>query len=53
MDKRANKSKKKAKWTTLIIIDSTGGANTCNASGQRGFAYKGQMGLKRHLAMIR
>ena len=51
MDKCENKSKK-AKWTTLIIIDSQAVQNTCNASvGSKGFCcYKATNGIKRHLA---
>lgn len=45
--------KKKAKWTTLIIIDSQAVKNTCNASSQsKGFCfYKATNGIKRHLAV--
>ena len=45
--------KKKAKWTTLIIIDSQAVKNTCNASAKsKGFCfYKSTNGIKRHLAV--
>ena len=45
--------KKKAKWTTLIIIDSQAVKNTCNASiKSKGFCfYKSTNGIKRHLAV--
>jgi transposase len=45
--------KKKAKWTTLIIIDSQAVKNTCNASVEsKGFCfYKATNGIKRHLAV--
>ena len=45
--------KKKAKWTTLIIIDSQAVQNTCNASiDSKGFCfYKATNGIKRHLAV--
>ncbi|WP_339376710.1 transposase [Chlorogloea sp. CCALA 695] len=44
---------KKAKWTTLIIIDSQAVKNTCNANlDSKGFChYKGVKGSKRHLAV--
>ena len=44
---------KKAKWTTLIIIDSQAVKNTCNASIEsKGFCfYKATNGIKRHLAV--
>ena len=53
MSKCENKSKKKAKWTTLIIIDSQAVQNTCNASVKsKGFCfYKANNGIKRHLAV--
>ncbi len=46
-------SKKKARWTTLIIIDSQAVKNTCNASiKSKGFCfYKSTNGIKRHLAV--
>lgn len=46
-------SQKKAKWTTLIIIDSQAVKNTCNASvATKGFCrYKATNGIKRHLAV--
>ena len=46
-------SKKKAKWTTLIIIDSQAVKNTCNASVEsKGYCfYKSTNGIKRHLAV--
>lgn len=46
-------SEKKAKWTTLIIIDSQAVQNTCNASVEsKGFCfYKATNGIKRHLAV--
>ena len=45
--------KKKAKWTTLIIIDSQAVKNTCNASvDSKGYCfYKSTNGIKRHLAV--
>jgi hypothetical protein len=45
--------KKKAWWTTLIIIDSQAVKNTCNASvASKGFcSYKATNGIKRHLAI--
>ena len=45
--------KKKAKWTTLMIIDSQAVKNTCNASVEsKGFCfYKATNGIKRHLAV--
>ena len=45
--------KKKAQWTTLIIIDSQAVKNTCNASIEsKGFCfYKATNGIKRHLAV--
>ncbi|WP_293156352.1 transposase [Okeania sp. SIO2C9] len=45
--------KKKARWTTLIIIDSQAVKNTCNASiKSKGFCfYKATNGIKRHLAV--
>ncbi len=44
---------KKAKWTTLIMIDSQAVKNTCNASvDSKGFCfYKATNGIKRHLAV--
>lgn len=53
MNKCALLVKKKAKWTTLIIIDSQAVKNTCNASSQsKGFCfYKATNGIKRHLAV--
>jgi len=44
---------KKAKWTSLIVIDSQAVKNTCNASTQsKGFCfYKSTNGIKRHLAV--
>ena len=44
---------KKAKWTTLIIIDSQAVKNTCNASIiSKGYCfYKSTNGIKRHLAV--
>jgi transposase len=44
---------KKAKWTTLIIIDSQAVKNTCNADvSSKGFCrYKATNGIKRHLAV--
>ena len=52
MDESANR-KKKAKWTTLIIVDSQAVKNTCNASLEsKGFCfYKTTNGIKRHLAV--
>jgi hypothetical protein len=49
----ARTSQKKAKWTTLIIIDSQAVQNTCNASVEsKGFCfYKATNGIKRHLAV--
>lgn len=49
----ARTSEKKAKWTTLIIIDSQAVKNTCNASVKsKGFCkYKATNGIKRHLAV--
>lgn len=49
----ARTSQKKAKWTTLIIIDSQAVKNTCNASvDSKGFCfYKATNGIKRHLAV--
>jgi transposase len=46
-------SEKKPQWTTLIIIDSQGFKNTCNASIEsKGFCfYKSTNGIKRHLAV--
>lgn len=46
-------SKKKPKWTTLIIIDSQAVKNTCNAGvDSKGFCfYKATNGIKRHLAI--
>lgn len=46
-------SKKKPKWTTLIIVDSQATKNTCNASVEsKGFcSYKATNGIKRHLAI--
>ena len=46
-------SQKKAKWTTLIIIDSQAVKNTCNAGIEsKGFCfYKCTNGIKRHLAV--
>ena len=45
--------KKKAQWTTLIIIDSQAVKNTCNAGVEsKGFCfYKATNGIKRHLAV--
>lgn len=45
--------KKKAKWTTLLMIDSQAVKNTCNASVEsKGFCfYKSTNGIKRHLAV--
>lgn len=44
---------KKARWTTVIIIDSQAVQNTCNASvASKGFCfYKATNGIKRHLAV--
>lgn len=49
----ARTGEKKAKWTTLIIIDSQAVKNTCNASVEsKGFCkYKATNGIKRHLAV--
>jgi hypothetical protein len=49
----AGTGQKKAKWTTLIIIDSQAVQNTCNASVEsKGFCfYKATNGIKRHLAV--
>ena len=49
----ARRREKKAKWTTLIIIDSQAVQNTCNASIEsKGFCfYKATNGIKRHLAV--
>lgn len=49
----APRREKKAKWTTLIIIDSQAVQNTCNASNEsKGFCfYKLTNGIKRHLAV--
>lgn len=49
----AGTGEKKAKWTTLIIIDSQAVQNTCNASvDSKGFCfYKATNGIKRHLAV--
>ncbi|WP_442948949.1 transposase [Nostoc sp.] len=46
-------SKKKPKWTTLLIIDSQAVKNTCTASAKfKGFChYKYSNGIKRHLAV--
>jgi hypothetical protein len=46
-------SKKKPKWTTLIIVDSQAVKNTCNASVKsKGFcSYKATNGIKRHLGI--
>jgi Transposase DDE domain len=46
-------SKKKPKWTTLIIVDSQAVKNTCNASVEsKGFCFhKATNGIKRHLAI--
>lgn len=46
-------SKKKPKWTTLIIVDSQATKNTCNASVEsKGFCfYKATNGIKRHLGI--
>jgi len=46
-------SKKKTKWTTLIIVDSQATKNTCNAGvDSKGFcSYKATNGIKRHLAI--
>lgn len=48
-----NAHQDKAKWTTLIIIDSQAVKNTCNASVKsKGFCfYKATNGIKRHLAV--
>ncbi len=48
-----NLFKRKAKWTTLIIIDSQAVQNTCNANVKsKGFCfYKATNGSKRHLAV--
>ena len=45
--------KKKAQWTTLIIIDSQAVKNTCNAGVEsKGFCfYKSTNGIKRYLAV--
>ena len=47
-------SEKKAKWTTLLLIDSQAVKNTCNANIEsKGFCfYKCTNGIKRHLAWI-
>ncbi len=52
MDKCVNKLKK-AKWTTLLIIDSQAVKNTCNASveSKSFWFYKCTNGIKRHLAV--
>lgn len=44
---------KKAKWTSLIIIDSQAVQNTCNARvDSKGYCfYKSANGIKRHLAV--
>jgi transposase len=49
----ARTSEKKAKWTTLLLIDSQAVKNTCNASIEsKGFCfYKSTNGIKRHLAV--
>ena len=49
----ASTSKKKAQWTTLLMIDSQAVKNTCNASIEsKGFCfYKCTNGIKRHLAV--
>jgi transposase len=49
----ARTSEKKAKWTTLLLIDSQAVKNTCNASIEsKGFClYKCTNGIKRHLAV--
>ena len=49
----AGTGEKKAKWTTLMIIDSQAVQNTCNASvGSKGFCfYKLTNGIKWHLAV--
>ncbi len=49
----ARTSKKKPRWTTLIIIDSQAVKNTCSASAEsKGFCfYKSTNGIKRHLAV--
>jgi hypothetical protein len=46
-------SKKKPKWTTLIMVDSQAVKNTCNASVEsKGFCfYKSTNGIKRHIAV--
>jgi hypothetical protein len=46
-------SKKKPKWTTLMMIDSQAVKNTCNASiASKGYCfYKSTNGIKRHLAV--
>lgn len=52
MDLCAHKSKK-AKWTTLIIIDSQAVKNTCNAGLETKSLcrYKATNGIKRHLVV--
>jgi hypothetical protein len=49
----ATTSKKKPKWTRLIIIDSQAVKNTCTAGVEsKGFCfYKATNGIKRHLAV--
>ena len=49
----ARTRKKKAEWTTLIIIDSQAVQNTCNASveSKKFCFYKATYGIKRHLAV--
>ena len=49
----ASTGQKKAKWTTLIIIDSQAVKNTCNADVEsKGYCfYKATNGIKRHLAI--
>lgn len=49
----ASAGKKKAQWTTLLIIDSQAVKNTCNASvNSKGYCfYKSTNGIKRHLAV--
>ena len=49
----ARTGEKKAKYSTLIIIDSQAVKNTCNASVKsKGFCkYKATNGIKRHLAV--
>lgn len=44
---------KKTRWTTLLLIDSQGGKNTCNASVEsKGFCFhNSRHGIKRCLAV--